>query len=89
MSPCFPRLKIGINGAEGRDLSGHVLGRFREEEREEMENSLARAVEAVQFALSRGVGEAANTLNVREKPAKEKKREPEIRESDRPQHEGE
>jgi PTH1 family peptidyl-tRNA hydrolase len=88
-SNAFPRLKVGISGSEGRDLSGHVLGRFREEEREEVENSLARAVEAVQVALARGVGNAANTFNSSEKPVKEKAREQEIRESDCSEHEGE
>ncbi|MDA0767305.1 MAG: aminoacyl-tRNA hydrolase [Verrucomicrobia bacterium] len=87
-SPDFRRLKVGIGDSGGRELSGHVLGRFREEEREEVENSLARAVEAVQVALARGVGHAANTLNVKEKPAKDKKCEPEIRESDCSEYEG-
>ncbi len=86
-SPDFPRIKVGISGSEGRDLSGHVLGRFREEEREEVENSLARAIDAVQVALARGVGDAANRFNSKEKPAK--KREPEIRKPDCSEHQGE
>lgn len=64
----FPRLKVGVGEATGPDLSGHVLGRFREEEREEVENSLARAVEAVQVALAQGVGTGANSYNFKVKP---------------------
>ena len=85
----FPRLKVGIGGAPGEKMIGHVLGRFREEEREAAENTLARAVEAVQVASSDGVSKAANTFNVREKPAKPKEDEPEVREPDCPEHEGE
>ena len=88
-SEAFPRLKIGIGGVPGHKMTGHVLGRFREEEREPAENALARAVEAVQVAASQGVSKAANTFNVREKPAKPKKDEQEIRGADCPEHEGE
>ncbi len=59
----FPRLKVGIGGSEPGNMTGHVLGNFREEERELLENTLARAVEAVQLALSRGLGPAANFYN--------------------------
>ncbi|NIP96276.1 MAG: aminoacyl-tRNA hydrolase, partial [Akkermansiaceae bacterium] len=38
----FPRLKIGIGGVPGKKMVGHVLGRFRTEERETAENALAR-----------------------------------------------
>jgi PTH1 family peptidyl-tRNA hydrolase len=63
----FPRLKIGIGGVAGDRMTGHVLGRFREEEREEVEKALARALEAVQVALTEGVGTGANTFNQKEK----------------------
>ncbi len=59
----FPRLKVGIGAAGPGNMTGHVLGNFREEERELLENTLARAVEAVQLALSRGLGPAANFYN--------------------------
>jgi len=88
-SPEFPRLKIGIGGVPGEKMTGHVLGRFREEEREVAENALARAVEAVQVAFSQGVGHAANTFNVREKSPKPQGDEQEIREPDCSEHEGE
>lgn len=69
-TPEFPRLKIGIGGVPGEKMTGHVLGRFRAEEREEAEKALARAVEAVQVALTEGVSTGANTFNQKEKPKK-------------------
>lgn len=59
----FPRLKVGIGGADPGNMTGHVLGNFSEEERELLENTLARAVEAVQLAHSQGVAAAANLYN--------------------------
>lgn len=59
----FPRLRVGIGGTEPGEMVGHVLGNFREEERELLENTLARAVEAVQLAHSQGVPAAANLYN--------------------------
>ncbi|MED5418311.1 MAG: aminoacyl-tRNA hydrolase [Verrucomicrobiota bacterium] len=95
----FPRLKIGIGGAPGARLTGHVLGRFREEERDVAEKALASAVDAVQVALAEGVSKAANRFNVRPKAPKTKpdpesqpKRpedEQEIRRPDCSEHEGE
>lgn len=59
----FPRLKVGIGGSEPGNMTGHVLGTFRVEERELLENTLARAVAAVQLALSQGLPAAANFYN--------------------------
>lgn len=59
----FPRLKVGIGSSDPGEMVGHVLGNFREEERELLENTLARAVSAVQLALSQGLGPAANFYN--------------------------
>jgi len=59
----FPRLKVGIGASEPGNLTGHVLGTFREEEREVLENTLARAVAAVQLALSQGLPAAASFYN--------------------------
>ena len=60
----FPRLKIGIGDAEGsREMIGHVLGRFAPEEREEIEKSLEKATDAVNYALAHGIAEAMNRFN--------------------------
>ena len=95
----FPRLKIGIGGVPGARLTGHVLGRFREEEREVAEKALATAVDAVQVALTEGVNKAANRFNVRPKAPKTEpdpesqpripEDEQEIRRPDCSEHEGE
>ena len=74
----YPRLKVGIGGVAGERLTGHVLGRFSEEEREEMEKALARAGEAVQVAVAEGVDAAANTFNTKENSKKADVDEPEI-----------
>ena len=83
----FPRLKVGIGGTEGNSMTGHVLGRCRAEEREPLQNALARAVDAVQLGLWHGVARAANAVNTQNKPSKNS--EPEVREPDRPEHERE
>ena len=95
----FPRLKIGIGGVHGSRLTGHVLGRFREEERDVAEKALASAVDAVQVALAEGVSKAANRFNVRPKAPKAEpdpesqpkipEDEQEIRRPDCSEHEGE
>lgn len=84
----FPRLKIGIGASSPGAMTGHVLGRFRPDEREAVENALARAADAVQLALSQGVATAANHFNTRTQAAKPDIDEPQIRRPDRAQHEG-
>ena len=61
----FARLKIGIDGVAGERLVGHVLGSFSVDERELVENTLARAADAVQLAASSGLEKAANEFNTR------------------------
>lgn len=64
----FPRLKFGIGGSGPGEMVGHVLGKFRPEELELFENTLAKAVEAVQFARSQGVAAAANQYHISSNP---------------------
>jgi PTH1 family peptidyl-tRNA hydrolase len=82
----FPRLKMGIGGVkEGGGMSGHVLGRFAPDEREDLENMLATAHEAVQLSRSQGIALASNRFNTpRTKPTPNKEDEPQIRRSDCP-----
>lgn len=66
----FPRLKLGIGAAQPGQMTGHVLGGFRPEERDDLENMLATAREAVHFSRSRGVALASNRFNTpRVKPS--------------------
>ena len=59
----FPRLKIGIGNDTANSLTGHVLGKFSSDEQNQLQNTLATAAEAVQFALAEGVESAANSFN--------------------------
>jgi len=78
----FGRLKMGIGAAQGGEMTGHVLGRFGLEEREDVENMLATAREAVQFSRSQGIALASNRFNTPKvkttanKPTEEKEDEP-------------
>ena len=65
----FPRLKIGIGGSGPADMSSHVLGKFSDEETPLLENTLARALDAVQLARSQGIAAAANQYH--QKPESE------------------
>ena len=61
-TPAIPRLRIGIGSAE-RDAVDHVLGRFTLEERPALEQSLDRALEAIDCARTRGLEAAMNSYN--------------------------
>ncbi|MGE9268141.1 MAG: aminoacyl-tRNA hydrolase [Verrucomicrobiales bacterium] len=85
----FPRLKFGIESVSGEALVGHVLGKFKPAERELLENTLARAGDAVQLAMKAGVDEAANRFN--QKPGQKQKNTPEqpaAEEAEEPESEG-
>ena len=60
-----PRVRIGIGS--GDDASGHVLGKFTLAERPALDEALANAVEAVQFAQSQGFAAAMNRYNQQSK----------------------
>jgi PTH1 family peptidyl-tRNA hydrolase len=70
----FARLKFGIGRAadmasrdkkeaEGGELTSHVLGKFSCVEREELEKRVARAADAVNYALAHGLAAAMNNYN--------------------------
>ena len=86
----FPRLKVGVGSAGPGALVGHVLGKFAPNEREEVQNMLARAVLAVQLAALAGISDAANQFNVKNKTKREATSddEQEIRRTDSVEHEG-
>jgi peptidyl-tRNA hydrolase, PTH1 family len=64
----FPRLKLGIGGSAPGEIVGHVLGKFSPDERPQLENMLATALEAVQLARSQGIAIAANRFHTRNQP---------------------
>jgi len=58
-----PRLRVGIGAANPGGMTGHVLGRFTAEETPVLEESLERAVEAVNFVREKGIEAAMNKFN--------------------------
>jgi PTH1 family peptidyl-tRNA hydrolase len=56
------RLRVGIGAAED-DVTGHVLGRFRPEEKPVLAAALDRAVAALNCAQTLGFSAAMNTFN--------------------------
>lgn len=61
-TPEVPRLRLGIGGATSGMVS-HVLGRFSPAELPELEAALDRAVDAIEFAQTRGLQPAMNQFN--------------------------
>ena len=66
----FSRLRLGVGrGPEGpggkgqRDLADHVLSRFEEDERAEVERMIARAADAADVFVTGGIAEVMNQYN--------------------------
>ena len=59
----IPRLRIGIGAPPVEGATDYVLGRFFEEEQPIVAKSVARAVEAVKWAIDKGVLSAMNQFN--------------------------
>lgn len=66
-SDAFPRLKLGIANSNGRPaghkLSGHVLGRFTDDEHPALLEMIQRAADAVMQSLRSGLDATMNTFN--------------------------
>ena len=59
-----PRLRIGVGeSAAGRDLTDHVLGTFRPEEKPAVKEAVDRAVQACLSFLDEGIDAAMNRFN--------------------------
>jgi PTH1 family peptidyl-tRNA hydrolase len=80
----FPRLKLGIGGSAPGEIVGHVLGKFSPDERPQVENMLATAVEAVQLSRSQGIAAAANRYHTRTNPSQSQSDESQIPRPDHP-----
>ena len=59
----IPRLRIGIGAAPSYGATDYVLGRFFEEEQPLVEKTIARAADAVKWAIDKGVLSAMNLFN--------------------------
>ena len=58
-----PRLRVGIGAAPSSEAVDHVLGRFREEERDTLNEALDRAMSAIECAQTSGITAAMNSFN--------------------------
>jgi peptidyl-tRNA hydrolase, PTH1 family len=59
----FPRLRVGIGRPNPDADIDHVLGSFEGDERELMDETFARAVEAIDVWLADGIDKAMNKFN--------------------------
>jgi PTH1 family peptidyl-tRNA hydrolase len=58
----FPRLRLGV-GRQPGELRNHVLGRFAEEERGEIESAVKKAADAAEMFVTDGIIKSMNTFN--------------------------
>ena len=60
----FSRLRVGVGRPEGaKDVTGHVLGRFSDDERKVLDQVIERARDAAVTILSNGIEEGMNKFN--------------------------
>jgi PTH1 family peptidyl-tRNA hydrolase len=60
----YPRLRIGVGrGDTRRDLADHVLARFEPDEHEAITAAMARAADAAEMWLDRGMEDVMNVFN--------------------------
>ncbi len=59
----FPRIRIGIGAPRGRDLVNYVIGKFTDEEKEDIILSIRLAADAVESILKKGIDKAMNDYN--------------------------
>jgi len=59
----FPRLRLGVGDKDSKDLSDHVLGKFRPDERPVVEELVTRSTDAMITYLDRGLEPAMNEFN--------------------------
>lgn len=57
----YPRLKIGIG--KGQETIGHVLNKFKPDERAKIQDSIALCMKGIEIWLSQGVDAAMNEVN--------------------------
>lgn len=70
----YARLRVGIGRKdEARQITGHVLGKFAEDEREMLEKVLERAAGQIECWLSAGLQKAMSQFNGAVSPTNEEK----------------
>ena len=60
----FPRLRLGVGRGDGRrDLADHVLAKFENGERADLETFITRAADAAEMFAVAGIDKVMNTYN--------------------------
>jgi PTH1 family peptidyl-tRNA hydrolase len=59
----FARVRVGVGGADARDLTAHVLGKFERLERPLVRRVIGASADAVLAVIGEGVGPAMNEYN--------------------------
>lgn len=59
----FPRVRLGVGGADRDELIDHVLGTFRPDEKPVVQEMVDRAAEAMLEVIASGVESAMNKFN--------------------------
>ena len=67
----FPRIRIGIGKSGGLDWKDFVTGKIGKQERDVLAEAIARAADAAECILDRGIDRAMNEYNI--KPESERR----------------
>lgn len=60
----FPRLRVGIGRPQGKkDVTSWVLGKFKPNEREDVEHAVLRAADSVEHWIANGIEQTMTTFN--------------------------
>ena len=67
----FPRIRIGMGGPGKRDLVDFVIGGVSKDEKNVLEDTVTKAVEAIECIVEKGTDMAMNRFNTKKKAKKE------------------
>lgn len=65
----YSRLKVGVGSLEGIDLAQFVLGKFSEEEKEELPKIFSKVIQTVEIWMDHGLTRAMDFANRKENPS--------------------
>ena len=69
----FPRVRIGIGNSHKAGLISFVIGGFKKEEKEIIENAVVKAAKAVELILESGIEKAMADYNIKLKQPEEER----------------
>jgi len=59
----FPRIRIGVGDERSSDLKDYVIGKISREEKERLDDAVARAARAAESIINDGIDNAMNRFN--------------------------